>query len=204
MQISLPSGWEKSLLWNVDEKMGVNLTPPIDYSFPYWDEFRKRDASPMGKALTQARIDLVRAYTKDLPVDIGIGGGRFVEEMECYGFDVNPEANEWLHSRGSFCDPYSVRPIAITCWDSLEHIPNPSLLVNAVLDLVFVSLPIFSGPESTLKSKHYKPGEHIWYFTDEGITMWFERHGFSLVESNNIEELLGREGIGTYVFRRIK
>lgn len=186
--------------------MGFHPRPPMSYEGPYWQKYLVMDASPMGEALTEARKSLVENYWDGPVVDIGIGGGRFVESMgdKGIGFDVNSEAVEWLVERGSFFDPYSSDVDAITCWDSLEHIPEPEALINQVNKFVFVSLPIFNDPEKVTSSKHYRPGEHIWYWSDSGLIKWFDSLGFELVERNNVETQLGREEIWTYVFRRYR
>ena len=67
-----------------------------------------------------------------------------------------------------------------------------------------MSLPIFNDPDKITKSKHYRPGEHIWYWSDSGLIKWFDSLGFELVERNNVETQLGREEIWTYVFRRYR
>lgn len=191
-----------NFVWWPELGMGFHPAPAMEYRDDYWQEYRRRDATDTGAALTRARIDLVRRHFSGVAVDIGIGGGRFVEESGSRGFDVNARAVEWLDGRGSLCDPYSQKVDAITCWDSLEHIPDPTALLRQVRQWIFVSLPIFSGPDHALKSRHYKPGEHIWYWTHDGLVKWCADHGFSLVECNDMETQLGREGIMSYAFRR--
>jgi len=159
----------------------------------------------MGKSLTNARASFVNQYTDMGIIDIGIGGGAFVNEMNCFGYDVNEKAIEWLLDRFSFIDPYTLEDKsinAITCWDSLEHIPEPERLIEKVKNYVFVSIPIFNSGFHILKSKHFKPGEHLYYFTEHGIIHYMDNNGFSCIESSDIETELGREGIKTYAFRR--
>lgn len=184
--------------------MGFHPRDPMDYGHDYWAKYLAMDSTPMGEELTHARKELVDWYWNGSVVDIGIGGGKFVEAMRerGYGFDVNPEAVLWLHNRNSFCDPYEHGVDAIACWDSLEHIPNPEALIAKVREWVFVSLPIFNDPNRAKQSKHYRPGEHIWYWSDAGLVAWFDELGFDLAEKNDRESVLGREEIFTYVFRR--
>lgn len=184
--------------------MAYHTAKPMDYGTDYWMEFRRRDDSPMGEALTQARLAFVRKHLPDgLPglVDVGIGGGRFVVEAGCKGYDVNPTAIGWLKARQQFRNPYDCVN-AIACWDSLEHIEDPSELVACVNVAVFVSLPIFDTLADIKSSRHYKPGEHIWYWTHNGFVSWMERQGFILLEANDMETQLGREGIMSYAFVR--
>lgn len=186
--------------------MGFHPRPAMDYQADYWQEYLERDATPMGAALTKARVDFVRKHLgADISqlVDIGIGGGRFVREADCKGFDVNLQAINWLQDHRVFSDPKETTPEAVSCWDALEHIPDPEEFLRNVRKWLFVSLPIFMNPATVVSSKHYKPGEHIWYFTHKGFVDFCANQGFELVEYNHIESDLGREGINTYAFKRV-
>lgn len=156
----------------------------------------------MGEKLTKARVAYVRQFYTFRGIDIGIGGGRYVIESSWDGFDVNEHAIAWLKERHRFADPYDGVD-AITCWDSLEHIPDFRMLLDAVNDWVFVSIPIFTDLPHVLGSRHYKPGEHIWYMTHEGFVCVMRESGFKLIDYNDMETRLGRDGIGTYAFKRI-
>lgn len=186
--------------------MGLHTRPPISYAGPYWDNYRALDATPMGEALTAARVALVQRHAVGLDpariVDVGIGGGRFVEEMGCMGCDINLEAVAWLGSRYSYLDPFRHEVDALTFWDSLEHIPDPAAIVARAQRWVFVSMPIYPSMAGVLDSPHYKPGEHLWYWTQRGLVDWFARLGFVLRESNAAETALGRRGIISFAFER--
>lgn len=185
--------------------MGFNNTPPIDYDRDYWAEYLGRDVSEMGQKLTEARVKMVERHFDGPVVDIGIGGGRFVSEKQgAYGYDINEQAVQWLKAANKFRDPYANMVEAITCWDSLEHIPEPHKLLNCVKEWLFVSIPIFESAEHCLGSRHYKPGEHLWYFTDAGFVGWCEAQGFELIDCNMCESDLGRDGIYSYAFKRVK
>lgn len=182
--------------------MGFHPRPPMDYSGPYFEKYQALDATPMGEALTKARVAMVRRHTSIAPVDIGIGGGRFVLESGGHGYDVNEEALAWLRSKNLLLDIYRNHAEVITCWDSLEHIPEPEKLLAQVGEWVFVSMPVYLGQWDCLRSKHFKPGEHCWYWTQNGLIAWFARLGFGCVEINEVESDLGREGITSFAFRR--
>jgi hypothetical protein len=199
MKKSFPDG---VLNWYPELGYGWHPAKPIDYDKDYWLSYRERDDSAMGKSLTDARVKFVRRLYSGEIVDIGIGGGRFVTESCGKGFDVNKSAIKWLKTNDLYCDPYQQPVEAITCWDALEHIPEPEKLLAQVTAWVFVSIPIFTNGDSVIYSKHYKPGEHIWYFTERGLVHWMADQGFMLMRHTDIESQLGREGIMTYAFRR--
>lgn len=205
MQQTLPAGLNNTFLWSEELGYGWHTAPAMHYDSGYFAHYQKLDATPMGAALTKARLELVNKYTDPTPgVDIGIGGGRYVWEAACNGFDVCPDAIEWLHSVGGYVDPSRHSVATITCWDSLEHIPEPEELLAHVREWLFVSMPIYTSMQDVLTSKHYKPGEHLHYWTLGGFIAWCERQGFEVQEVNHAEEELGREGITSFAFRRVK
>lgn len=202
MTNALPPGLTDCLLWSDELGMGFHPRAPMNYSGPYFEKYQQLDATPMGAALTRARVELVRRHFAGQVVDIGIGGGRFVTEAQAMGYDVNAEAVAWLKQQDRYYDPYRHHAEAITCWDSLEHIPEPEKLLDRVGEWLFVSMPIYDSQAHCLQSKHFKPGEHVWYFTLHGFIAWCERQGFELMEVNHAESELGREGITSFAFRR--
>ncbi|MCV0161054.1 class I SAM-dependent methyltransferase [Pseudomonas aeruginosa] len=201
MTASLPHGLTDCLLWSEELGMGFHPRPPMDYSGPYFEKYQALDGTPMGAALTAARVDMVRRHFDGEVLDVGIGGGRFVIESGGKGFDVNEEAVQWLKSRNAYADPYK-GVAAITCWDSLEHVPDPEALVRSVGEWVFVSMPVYKDQADCLKSKHFKPGEHLHYWSVRGLIGWFAKMNFGCVEINERESDLGREGITSFAFRR--
>ncbi|HBO9015065.1 TPA: class I SAM-dependent methyltransferase [Pseudomonas aeruginosa] len=201
MTASLPNGLTDCLLWSEELGMGFHPRQPMDYSGPYFEKYQALDATPMGTALTTARVDMVRRHFDGEVLDVGIGGGRFVVESGGKGFDVNEEAVQWLKSRNAYADPYK-GVAAITCWDSLEHVPDPEALVRSVGEWVFVSMPVYKDQADCLKSKHFKPGEHLHYWSVRGLVGWFAKMNFGCVEINERESELGREGITSFAFRR--
>lgn len=204
----LPVGLTNTLLWSEDLGYGWHSGPPISYDAGYFEHYRKLDSQPMAAALTRARIELVSKFVNPARgIDIGIGGGRYVLESGAAGFDVCPEARSWLINDGRFEDPYAgvTRWMFehITCWDSLEHIPEPEKLLERVSGWLFVSMPIYTGLADLLASKHYKPGEHLHYWTFDGFVKWCAAQGFELMEVNHAETELGREGITSFAFKRV-
>lgn len=203
MAPSLPTGLINSFLWCEAKGYGWHSAPPMQYDGKYFAHYQELDATPMGEALTKARLELVGKYMNPRHVvDIGIGGGRFKTEAGCRGFDVSDEANDWLGV--DYIDPYECKSVkAVTCWDSLEHIPEPEKLLARVKTWLFVSMPIYDNLADVLQSKHYKPSEHLHYFTLQGFIAWCAEQGFECVEINHAETELGREGITSFAFKRV-
>lgn len=207
MPTSLPRGLTDCLLWSEELGMGFHPREPMDYDCAYFKKYRELDNSKTGTALTQLRVDMVKRHfgkTGGELIDVGIGGGRFVIEFDAWGYDVNPDAVEWLERLAAYRDPYLHGADALTFWDSLEHIPDPEAAVACVRQWVFVSMPIYEGVKDCLASPHYKPGEHLHYWTFDGLVRWFQRQGFDLHEVNHMETEAGRRGIMSFAFKRVE
>ncbi len=193
--------------------LGIGFHPAVDetiYDETYLAKYQGYEGTEMAEALTQARVDLVNRWLVPAlaVVDVGIGSGQFVLRCEArnrgntYGYDINPSAKKMLKDVGLWLDPTAALVPAATFWDSLEHIPNPAFILQNVQRFVFISAPIYRDVEHVLRSKHFRPGEHCWYWTDDGMRNFMALFGFEQVEQNRMESDLGREDIGTYVFRR--
>jgi len=177
------------------------------YDQEYFDRFGRDAATPLGLSLMQGRVNFVEAHYQGTLIDVGIGSGAFVEQRNArnhltYGYDVNPAGVRWLDERTLCVDPHVVPFDAMTLWDVLEHIPDYRPLLANVRQWLFVSLPIFNDAYHVLRSKHFRPQEHIWYFTREGLVNAMKACGFGLVAESDFETALGREDIGTFAFRR--
>src|SRR5262245_1482097 len=184
------------------------VTAGIDpYDQAYFDRFARDADTELGRALMTARCDFVERHCSGTLIDVGIGCGAFVDLRRrrlrtTYGYDVSPAGVRWLEERMLLFDPYVTSFTAMTFWDVLEHIPNFQPLLANCREWLFLSLPIFRDAEHALGSKHFRPAEHCWYFTRDGLVFAMAACGFTLVTENQMETELGREDIGTFVFRR--
>lgn len=180
------------------------------YDDAYFDKYARYAETERGKAITNARLEFVAKYWEGQLIDVGIGCGDFVGarnaralrfgcDAATYGFDVCEKAVEWLKDQDCYLD-HAIE--AVCFWDSLEHMEYPRTWLLDAGYWVFVSLPIFDGPEHALRSKHLRRDEHWWYFTESGFIRYMDDVGFSLVEKNRMEEAHGREDIGTFAFHR--
>lgn len=196
---------QEGLLWS--PKLGIGYYPVPEnrpYDGGYFDKYQKMSETEMGKELTKSRIDLIERHYKGLVLDVGIGSGQFITERpKTVGYDVNSKAVDWLKERNLYRKLYERKYAALSFWDSLEHIDNPALAINQAVKWVFLSIPIFTCSEQVLRSHHFRPDEHIWYFTHQGLINFFESEGFELKEHNTIETKLGRTGIGSYAFKKL-
>lgn len=94
---------------------------------------------------------------------------------------------------------------AVCFWDSLEHLDNPMEALALADAWVFVTIPIMPNsvnPARLPEWKHYKPGEHFWYFTRRGIVSFMREAGFTMTDVSEEECEYGREDIATFAFLR--
>lgn len=202
-----PASNGENLRWRHDLGFGYLPSTGFSYESNYWDNYQRLKDTPMGKRLNDFRISFVRSAlgicTNDFKLcDVGIGNGHFVETYPCYGFDINEQAVAWLRDRDRFMDPYVQVPDALTFWDAIEHIDDPSPLLELNIKPLFISLPICRTPKDWLQSKHFKPNEHIWYFTEGGIQNFMAFYGYTLKAKSDGETQIGREDIMTYYFHK--
>lgn len=186
--------------WRVDH--GYEEVVDFVYDEDYFAKYVGYANTEMGKKITEARVALVRRFCRGPVLDVGCGAGQFIEYLShylpAYGYDVNPASCEWLMDCGRFSDLMPFH--AMTFWDSFEHIKDPLEIVKLAKRWVFICLPVFNNKEEILGSRHYRPDEHYWYFTPEGLVRFMK--GFKLRWYDTPEVALGREGIGTFVFER--
>jgi hypothetical protein len=195
----------RRLIWFDDLGFGYY---PVDqteapYDDAYFHRYRGYAATRMGHVLNAARISMVERHWDGPVVDVGVGAGAFVEARQrTWGYDINPAAVHWLHSVERYWNPYIDPCQAVTMWDSLEHIPRFHDLLANVLGHVFVSLPVFKDPYEAVKSRHFRPTEHCWYFTPDGLKRLMADLGWSCLEENWNETVIGRDSIASFAFAR--
>ncbi len=112
------------LVWLPALGMGYFPVPQNrPYDEHYFSRYQQMADTPMGHALTQARIQLVARHYDGPLVDVGIGAGQFVEARpNTRGYDVNPAGVDWLKQRGLWADLYAERYPALSCgtrWSTL-------------------------------------------------------------------------------------
>lgn len=178
------------------------------YGENYWQNYINMESSETCQLLNQFRSELATNYSNSI-LDIGIGSGAFLKSLNCEkaGYDVNPYGQKWLKENSLWHNPYeenNKKFNGFCFWDVLEHIENPSVLLNLLPknSYIFVSLPTFASIEKIHLSKHYKPDEHLQYFTTSGFIKFMSLSGFSVVEIRCDETKIGRESITTFVARK--
>ena len=196
---------DRGMAWQVDPQ-------PFEYGEAYVDRYRDLEATNIGEALNALRVAHLLCRGIKSCIDVGIGSGAFLKEcwsheITCYGYDVNPVAIEWLNAREAYLDPYEPSDVAteaITCWDSIEHMKRPGDLLDRMRPgcYLLATLPIFHRLSDIASSKHYKPNEHLWYWTAAGFVGFLASHDLHVIEMTDSEVRCGREQVATFIARK--
>lgn len=183
-----------------------DMSQSVPYAEEYFAKYQSYEHLEIARKINQARVEISHRYSRFI-LDVGIGSGTFLQQCQvpALGFDVNNTAVAWLKDRNQYVNPYQGIPKAvdgITLWDVLEHIPEPQLLFSKIKPntYLFASLPIFSDVTQCRTSKHYRPNEHFYYFSEVGFKTFMADSGFNFIESNDSETKAGRVSILTFVF----
>lgn len=184
-----------------------NMKITAEYDAAYFDKYSAYEGSPVSDALNGFRVGFVaeHAGAGRRCLDIGIGCGEFIKRRpRTFGFDVNQKAAEWLKSRQLWREDFGAFD-CFTFWDVIEHIDDPHIYFRQIPDAsyLFASLPTFVDLGEVRASKHYRPGEHLYYFTRQGFIDWMKAYRFELLDVQDYETEAGREAITSFAFRKI-
>lgn len=186
-----------------------DMSRSVEYGQGYYENYVGRENTEIARRLNEARTRMTERFCRGPLLDVGVGSGEFItsSRLKVFGYDINPWGVRWLNDRGLFLNPYDGLPPEVdglTMWDTFEHIPDPTPLLERVGTgcRVFISLPTFASLDDVRGSKHYKPDEHYYYFTVPGVVRVMADAGFRCLEVNDEETKAGREGITAFAFGR--
>lgn len=173
----------------------------------YFDHYAPMEGNEIARKIHAGRVDMVnrRVGPNALVLDTGIGCGEFIKSRpNTFGQDVNPRGVEWLKKNGKLREDMESFK-AFTFWDVLEHVENPNDYFKRMPDgsHVFATIPVFDDLSNVRQSKHYKPGEHLYYWTKAGFIQWMERYRFHLLERSDFEVQAGRESVRSFAFMKM-
>lgn len=186
-----------------------DLRPMVAYDATYLRKVQAYEGTVIASAVNNGRCAMLMRHLQPPArvLDVGAGTGAFVIEARKWGYDalgyeVIPDSASALREAGLYAPRDPVGFDAVTAWDVLEHMENPAELLRSVPvgAYVFASIPVFEDLARIRESKHYRPGEHLHYFSESGFILYFERVGFKVVEVSDHETRAGRESIGAFAF----
>ena len=182
---------------------------PIAYGQEYFQHYQQLEEEGLAGKLSVLRETFVDKFIGDESlVDIGCGACTFIKyRNEKYprsttGYDVNQWSYLELQKNLWYVDAKKVPMKYASMWDVLEHEGTPSVYLDNVQKGVFISIPMYKNFDGLSKDKHFRPGEHVWYFTEAGLVDFMRRHGFDLKAKDDFETKFGRQNIMSYFFER--
>ena len=173
----------------------------MQYDLEYYENLL-RIYSETAKDICRKRWQFILDYVPNLPhpvkvLDYGSGVGWFRAWRP-------PEALVWSYDLGLY--PQTgidlVTYDVICFWDVLEHIRDFKEIepVLALSRNVACTVPIV--PEEGLAGwKHFKPGEHLHYFTKDSLVALFDKYGFGPLVEDDVE-CPPRKDVMTFLFSR--
>lgn len=144
------------------------------YDLDYYENMLRR-YSGTAERISKVRWDWIKETEPKRVLDYGSGCGWFRAwrpkgvEVDSYDVGDYPQTGIRLVMYDVAC-----------FWDVLEHIPDfekiePTL---ALARSIAASLPLGSGEGGLNGWKHFKPSEHLHYFTEEILDALFQKYGF--------------------------
>jgi len=167
------------------------------YNLEYYENML-RNYSKTGETISKIRWEFINRLNPHNVLDYGCGVSWFrayrPDGINVDTFDIGPYPQTGV----------SLKIYDVTCfWDVLEHIPDFSVIepILRISNNIAVSLPISPG-EIDLNWKHYKPGEHLHYFTHETLDVLFKRYGFNKL-IDGTPECPPREDIWSFIYKKL-
>lgn len=165
--------------------------PSMQTPIQYDENYEKKYLAYPEAAINKIRLHFI--LKKGTILDYGCGSGSFVKAARkagytAYGYDINDFTADLR-------PPEGLRPDIITAWDSFEHLTDEQQIdffkIAESAKLIVLSVPDFDTPkkdESLEKWRHYRPKEHLHYYTLEALYFRFRREGFIFYLSSHAED----------------
>ena len=154
------------------------------------------------EATFQSGVKFIEQFAKPGKIlDVGTAGGSFLYSAKKRGWQVyGVEPNKWLCEWAKkkydiYIQPGTIDDLnypegffdAITLWDVIEHVPNPSEVLRKCHRLlkpggcIYLNYPDYGSYVSRIMGKRwvFLLSVHIYYFTRETIAKILQKEGFS-------------------------
>jgi len=171
----------------------------MDYDIEYYENML-RNYSKTAEQISEVRWRFISQLNPKTVLDYGSGVGWFrafrPAGVSVWSYDIMPVPQTGI----------DLRMYDVVCfWDVLEHIPDFSRIepVLALARHIAASLPLLpnNNPQQLSEWKHFKPGEHLHYFSHDTLSALMKTYGFVELKKG-MPECPPREGIWSYLFAK--
>lgn len=188
------------------------------YNKKYLDNYIDRGVTRIGDKLNLLRLGLIAPYLSEKRdsdlLDYGCGPGTFMgfafPHLErCDGVDINPNIERQnIYSK----IPKGVRYDIVTMFDVIEHFESPiATLKKIAMSIkrgghILITTPDFNEcmvKGNKIEWRHYKPKEHLFYYTTISLKMLLVRCGFECVEEGYRESLIRKGYLGRNILHMV-
>lgn len=181
--------------------------------FEYGKEYVNGYAGRPTLELSWVRLAFLWIYKKDGRVlDIGYGDGEFIRQASRAGF--------FTMGYDAHADDIGVPVVKelkpgvfdiVTMFDSFEHMADLDEPFKAAPSMFVVTVPWLPEgvtDETIRQWRHYKPNEHLHYFTEKSLRAVFSRHGYGMETREPIEDIIRKNpqsspNTMTFIFKRV-
>lgn len=182
----------------------------VAYDSAYYAKVQAYEGTPIAKQVNASRCELIARHVPAGAklLDVGCGTGAFLRTAHAAGYKVKGwDVLDASVAMLLTCDWYADDPFqfeVVTFWDVLEHLDDPSIRLKSVKKgaHLFASIPVFEDQKAIRQSKHYRPGEHLYYWSTDGFVAWMALYGFRMLEVSEAEHAAGRQDIRQFAFIR--
>lgn len=170
----------------------------MNYDIEYFEKML-RQYSKTAEIISKIRWNFVSQVSPKIVLDYGSGIGWFrafrPNGILVDSFDVANYPQTGIMASGQYD--------LVCMWDVLEHIPNFEIIQEVLgrSNYVAISIPIKPDGIRLEAWKHFKPMEHLHYFTKESLTALFQRYDFRLLAVDT-PECPPREDIVSFIFKK--
>ena len=169
----------------------------MKYNIEYYEKML-REYSATAEQISRLRWAWIKDINPKTVLDYGCGCGWFrawrPSGIEVYSYDIADYPQTGI----------DLKMYDVVCfWDVLEHIPDFSDIepILALARHIALTIPIFNQEVTLSKWKHFKPGEHIHYFTENTLIALFERYSFVYMASGT-PECPPRKEVTSFLFKK--
>ena len=196
---------------NTCNSLLTDVVSEESYDEQYKQKYVGRERTDTGVRLNLSRLGILAEFTPVQGVHLDFGGG--VGTVCAYArpyFDSYVVDTEYTHKHplAKVVSPLVTKVDTLTLFDVLEHFASPLELLQQLVkkhtpSTIIISSPYVCPRQNTVSFLnnfiHFKPKEHYWLFSAEGLTRLLNKLGYAVESFRYNEETLRKSQVITVV-----